>query len=414
MVARYNPCGRVVDLGHQTGPARARLYPDSDEEFDILWYAALPDAPLLGCPTAVNRLIHERDREDWLPTDVGEVPFSFVDYQYLPPNPFALGIHRCGTASDFRGNGAINWNPPFVSYRFDGLPDCCGFAWEGLGGAVGGGSSPWWYYPPGDGGGVGGGSSPWWYFPAPLGGAVGGGGSPWAYLPPVEGGGVGGGSSPWAYLLPWVGDGGGVGGGSSPSGYGVPYEPSGGGVGGGSSPSGYGVPYEPSGGGVGGGSSEWWYLSLLIGDGGGVGGGSSEWWYLSLLIGDGGGVGGGSSEWSYTTSIVGDGGAVGGGEAEWSYTPPGGPYCDTYVVGVSTVLTRESPGSYNWSGDGLILSAVPGSAPGPTYWGLGVPTVPASYYQNESWNGVGTTTFALVTGPGTPTVSVRCGASPPP
>lgn len=134
MVARYNPCGHVVDIGHDAYTTTARLYPDSDRLFKIRWYEALPDAQPLPFPSAINNLVFERDREDWLPTAVGEV-FGAPYTQSRPSvNPLATGDHYCGTEDDFGGRGQIDEDGPPVEYRPDGLPVCCGQLAEMRGG----------------------------------------------------------------------------------------------------------------------------------------------------------------------------------------------------------------------------------------------------------------------------------------
>jgi hypothetical protein len=141
LVARYDPCGRVVDIGRDAYTTSARLYPDSDRVFRIRWYQALPTARLLGVPSALNNLVFERDRDEFLITAVGEIPLA--QYTQQPPdmNPLALGQGVCGTADDFGGRGTINEQPPFVQRRPDGLPMCCGEQIQGSGGlGLGGGS----------------------------------------------------------------------------------------------------------------------------------------------------------------------------------------------------------------------------------------------------------------------------------
>lgn len=147
MVARYNPCGRVVDIGRAPYKTRARLYPDSDQEFDIIWYIARDDAPLLGTPSAINSLQWEVDRDEWVQTQVGEVYGTRTQSSDYKTKPLALGEHYCGTPAEWRGDGKINTDPPYVVYRTDGLPTCCGLALDALGGAAGGGIADWTWIP---------------------------------------------------------------------------------------------------------------------------------------------------------------------------------------------------------------------------------------------------------------------------
>jgi len=124
----------VVEIGRSTYRTLARLYPDSDEVFEVEWYEARPDAPLLGTPSALNSLIWARDHDEYLQTAVGEIPLApFVKVPYQQ-KILATGDHVCGTAEDFAGQGVYDDTSPDVTYRSDGLPTCCGAAVEGMGG----------------------------------------------------------------------------------------------------------------------------------------------------------------------------------------------------------------------------------------------------------------------------------------
>lgn len=134
MVARYNPCGHVVDIGHDPYTVTARLYPDSDRVFTIKWYEAHKDAKVLPFPSALTNLVFERDREDWLPTAVGEIFGGPWQQNAREDAPLATGDHFCGTEKDFAGEGEIDEDAPPVEYRPDGLPLCCGQQFEMRGG----------------------------------------------------------------------------------------------------------------------------------------------------------------------------------------------------------------------------------------------------------------------------------------
>jgi hypothetical protein len=138
----------VVDIGRSTYRTLARLYPDSDEVFEIEWYVARDDAPLLGFPSALNQLIWARDHDEYLITAVGEIPLApWIKTRYHTP-PLALGDHYCGTEDDFAGQGTYDDTSPDVTYRPDGLPTCCGPLVEGTGGLGLSGVAP---YTPQDG-----------------------------------------------------------------------------------------------------------------------------------------------------------------------------------------------------------------------------------------------------------------------
>jgi hypothetical protein len=141
MVARYNSCGRPTEIGRAPYKTRARLYPDSEQEFDLVWYPARDDVPFLRGPHAINSLRWEEDREDWLPLAVGEIFGTDRDYNPERGKPTALGLHTCGTSEDFAGDGRIDFNPPFVEYNPDQLPRCCGSVFESAGGVALGGSA---------------------------------------------------------------------------------------------------------------------------------------------------------------------------------------------------------------------------------------------------------------------------------
>lgn len=92
-------------------------------------------------PRAINNLEWERDREEYLPTTVGELYGTRRETRNWRVKLLALGEHRCGTDADFAGDGVCDPSPPYVSYRPDHLPTCCGAAQEGDGGGVGSGSA---------------------------------------------------------------------------------------------------------------------------------------------------------------------------------------------------------------------------------------------------------------------------------
>ena len=142
----------MVDIGRAPYRTRARLYPDSDEEFEIQWYIARDDAPLFRGPRAVNNLEWEKDRDEYLPTSVGEIYSSRRSTRNWRVKLLALGQHQCGTAADFAGDGVFDPDSPPVEYRPDHLPKCCGWAFEGAGGGVGSGGAnmTWTASPVGD------------------------------------------------------------------------------------------------------------------------------------------------------------------------------------------------------------------------------------------------------------------------
>jgi len=107
----------------------------------LVWYPARPDAPLLGRPSVINSLYWEEDREDWLPTSAGEVYGEARDYNHERVKPTAVGIHFCGTDSDWENGGTLDDSLPDVEYGPDGLPLCCGSILAGTGGVGIGGAA---------------------------------------------------------------------------------------------------------------------------------------------------------------------------------------------------------------------------------------------------------------------------------
>jgi hypothetical protein len=348
----------VVDIGHAPYRTHARLY-EGGPVFEIEWYEALPSAPCLPYPSAISNLIWERDREEWLPTIVGEIYGAPRTYHRGKRKPLASGLHQCGTAADYAGAGVYDPTSPPVVYRNDGLPICCGPGAVATGGAVGGGSAVVVYTRPA-GGAVGGGTSSHSYT-RPAGGAVGGGTSSatWASPVGVSGGAVGGGSAEVEYTPPVVGSGGGVGGGSVSHSY-----------------------TRPDGGAVGGGSP-----ALVL--------------YYTPEVGSGGAVGGGSAVVEYTPPVVGSGGAVGGGSADVSWIPDGFG-CDLYDVTpiVGPVITMSRTGEMDWAGSGWSMS----------YNGVNVWVLffgPDEWF-TLTWDGTGSRVFDPQF-PTTGNVTVACG-----
>jgi len=191
LVARFNSCGHPTEIGHEAYVTRARLYPDSEEEFEIRWYPTRDDVPFLRGPHAINSLGWERDREEWWPLTVGEVWGTAAGFG-VPPVPLtAIGGHTCGTAADFAGDGRIDLEPPYVEYRPDGLPFCCGAIFESVGGlGLSGVADVTWRGPHvGSGGLVVGGTATAYYVEPSAGGVVLGGSAEVQWSPELVGSG---------------------------------------------------------------------------------------------------------------------------------------------------------------------------------------------------------------------------------
>jgi len=330
----------VVDIGRDAGRVRGRLYPDSDEEFDIEWYQARDDAPLLGCPSAINNLALVKDAERDLYPLVGEIPYARFTKRPNRIKPLATGGHRCGTEEDFAGDGAIDFDSPDVEYRADGLPRCCGEMFEGAGGLVAGGSADVVPVYVGAGGLVNGGSAD--VVPAfvGLGGLVAGGSATVVAAIAGTGGLVAGGSADVIEAASRVG----------------------------------------TGGLVAGGSADVIAAALRIGTGGLVADGSADVVEGALRIGTGGLVADGSADTGAVEVREGTGGLVAEGtadvEASGSVTPPPGSSCATApdlaldtdyewttVSGVTQSWHSAVPnGNYHLDSTGLTSTAGPATA----------------------------------------------------
>lgn len=334
---RYNPCGRVVDIGRDAGKINARLYPDDPTEYEIEWYVAAPGAPLLGCPSAVNSLAWEKDRLDWLPTGVGEVPGSNFRKRRNTPKLIAIGRKRCGTEADFAGDGHLNTQLPPVVYLPSGLPLCCGGLFEGAGGLGLSGSATVTYQGPvsGIGGVVLGGVVSHFYTPAPTGGVVLGGTADVQYSGELEGSGgvVLGGAGDVSYTLWLEGIGGLALSGQADWSYQTAETGSGGLALGGTADQTYNPP--ASGGVVLGGTADQVYAVWIAGSGGVVLGGVATIYAGALYTGSGGLALGGTADKTYVTEQDATGGIVLGGSADVTYTPPTptpGSTCATAAV----------------------------------------------------------------------------------
>lgn len=142
----FNPCGRVVDFGRSSYRTRCRFFRDSEVEADIVWYPALPDAPVLGFPSAITSSewdVQERDGTYPHRTGVGEVPGAPRRRLRPTTKRAATGAHVCGTRSDHEFGASYNPSITPRLYRADGLPVCCAPG-EGLlfGAAPGAGAQP--------------------------------------------------------------------------------------------------------------------------------------------------------------------------------------------------------------------------------------------------------------------------------
>lgn len=120
---------------------RARLYEDGPW-FDILWYPARDDVPFKRGPNCISSNRWQKDRcDEFNQVAVGEDPEWPRTFVYKNPNPLAIGGHVCGTPEEWAGDGDYDPEPPYVEYRPDGLPFCCGALFGAEGGLVLGGEA---------------------------------------------------------------------------------------------------------------------------------------------------------------------------------------------------------------------------------------------------------------------------------
>lgn len=144
---RFDPCGRVCEIGRIPYTTRARLFRNSEIEVDIQWYPVPMTNPRLGLPTTIISRIWQGTPYDYAgtppyPDTVGEV----IGARHRPwPNvsrPDATGERICGTEEDFVRGCVYDPDAPPVVRRDDGLPMCCGLGLIPMGGIGMGGEAP--------------------------------------------------------------------------------------------------------------------------------------------------------------------------------------------------------------------------------------------------------------------------------
>lgn len=97
-------------------------------ESEIIWYPALPDAPVLPFPSIITSSewdVEERRNGYPYRTGPGEV-WDAPRVRLRPQTkPAAAGKHVCGTREDFEQGAHYDPTLPPRLYRPDGLPTCC-------------------------------------------------------------------------------------------------------------------------------------------------------------------------------------------------------------------------------------------------------------------------------------------------
>jgi len=136
---RYNPCGRIVDIGRRPYTTVVRPWEGSQDEVTLVWYKVPWSNPVLGMPSKFQSL--DQCSYPWVASGVGEVYNAPRLYNAQWSKPFADGAHVCGTPEDFAGHSIRDESLPEVVYNEADLPLCCEPAFIGSGGAVAGGTA---------------------------------------------------------------------------------------------------------------------------------------------------------------------------------------------------------------------------------------------------------------------------------
>lgn len=126
-------------FGRRPYTTKFRPFVDSDDEVDLIWYNAEPDAPVLGYPSKIQQL--DNVSMPWIAQGVGEVfgaPRIFNNRRAIP---FLRYDHVCGTRSDFETGGVLDPIPPDVLYDRNDIPICCQPPFISQGGGVGSGTA---------------------------------------------------------------------------------------------------------------------------------------------------------------------------------------------------------------------------------------------------------------------------------
>jgi len=136
---RFNPCGYICEYGRRPYTTACRFWEDSEDESEIIWYVAHPDAPVLPFASVFNSL--DMDKEPWTRTGPGEVYGAPRVYNGREAPPGVDGGHVCGFFYDFEYGGKFDESEPPVIYDDNGIPLCCNPPVIASGGAGCGGSA---------------------------------------------------------------------------------------------------------------------------------------------------------------------------------------------------------------------------------------------------------------------------------
>lgn len=120
---RYNPCGRIVDMGRSPYECDCRFFRDSGVVDKVRWYEVQPDAPVLDRVSIIYR--REWDNDQFREVPVGELPDQRKPFLAGAVPRGLPGAHVCGTDQDFEEGGSYEPLVAPVVYSASGWPQCC-------------------------------------------------------------------------------------------------------------------------------------------------------------------------------------------------------------------------------------------------------------------------------------------------
>jgi hypothetical protein len=121
-----NPCGAVCDYARRPYTTKARLFRNSDQQVDLVWYPAREDAPVLPYDSSIVSLDYTAD--PLYDYGIGEVYGATRNYNGKHIKTEATGDHTCGSSEDFDIGCVRDTSLPPVEYYSNDLPTCCGMA----------------------------------------------------------------------------------------------------------------------------------------------------------------------------------------------------------------------------------------------------------------------------------------------
>lgn len=120
---RYNPCGRIVDIGRSPYKAACRFFRDNGVVDEVRWYECREGTPTLDKVSVIYR--REWDNDQYNDVPVGELPGERKRFLKGEVPKGLPGVHVCGTDRDFEEGGEYDPDQPEVQYGTLGWPLCC-------------------------------------------------------------------------------------------------------------------------------------------------------------------------------------------------------------------------------------------------------------------------------------------------